>query len=270
MTRPKATTMQRGSMFKFIPSGAVALGTVLLSTVLLSTVALAASGDALLAQGQWAAAVRQATAENDLLTAAVALHFLQECPSPAQPQGEAWDSRLSGQAAGFARQLLKGKLNRADTLQAYLTLGDTSGNQAQVTANLIEKLRLARESRSAYESAVKFAPDDGLAQASLAVYYSLGAKNGGAVVGLTRSEAQSLTRRAALTFNQMPDGTRDQQLRKAWTAIRLGGAYEGLGDKQRLPVYEAAIKLGESSKTASGQCAANVARVHLNRPISTF
>lgn len=255
-------------MFKLNSSRQGAL--VLLATLTLQSSAVAASAADLFAQGDWAAAAEQPVQDNDPLTGALAVHRLMECPAPARPKGQVWTYKQTAQAAAFARQALAGKLNDADRLQAYISLADNVGNQAQTTSNLAETLKLARDSKSAYESAVKLDSNDFLAAASLAIFYARSYFRGGVVIGVTKGEAQNLTTRAARLFNTAPDATKAQMLRKAWGAVRLGGAYEGLGDKKLVPYYEAAIKLGEASGTPSGLCAANVARVHLGRAITKY
>lgn len=253
---------------------------VLLAFALLCTSSPAhasAQLDALWQQGKWAAAAAQAADEKDFQTAALALHRLQECPSPTQPKGESRDVKLSIQGAAYARAALNNAQNKADKVEAYTHLGNLVGLQSYAlsqggisTTNMREGLNLARQSKAAYDAALQLDPNDPLLTSFYALWHARGYLRAGVVIGASLSEARHWLFVSQKAFNEMPEQTPAQVVNKAWVAFRIGGALESLRDTKMQPYFEAAIKLGDRVGTAEGRCAANVARIHMGRPITTF
>lgn len=233
--------------------------------------------DGLWNQGKWSAAATQAAQEKDFLTAALALHRLQECPSPAQPNGQVWSEKLSAQGVAYTRAALNTPLNTDEKITAYLTLGNLLGLQAYdltdggvAVATLRDALSLVRQSKAAYESGLQLRPSDGLMASSYALWHARGYARAGAVIGASLTEARHWLYVGQQAFNRMPENNKAQMLDKAWTAFRLAVALESQRDKRMQPYFEAAIKLGEQAGNADGRCVANVSRVHLGRPVTNF
>lgn len=233
--------------------------------------------DALIDQGKWMAAADQAATEKDFITAAMAIHRLQECPNPGAPKGQVWNAKIAAQGAEYARAALAQNLNTQDKAEAYYNLGNLMGNQAaDATSGTMgmdsvkQAISLGRESKAAYEQAMQLSPRDALIVATTAFFHGRGYARGGIVIGAKLSDARYLTSNAAQLFNQMPDQTKEQQTRKAWAALRIAESFESLNDKNMKPFFEAAIKLGDQTGGADGRCAANVARVHTGKTVTNF
>lgn len=232
--------------------------------------AVSVSANTSFSQGQWMAAAQQAADDGNYLLAAEALHMQQYCPSSSQPKGQIWDAKLSAQSANYARQALQQKPTRQEALDANLLLAAMVGEQAQTTSNVAEVLRFARDSKNLYESTAEANPNDLLAQAVLATFYGRSYNRGGIVMGITKGSAKMAVARASKLFNSAPDNTKEQRLRKGWAASYIALAYEGLNDKRLQPYFEAAMTLGEQAGDAEGRCIANLSRVHLGRPITSY
>lgn len=239
------------------------------------TVAHAASATTsdLMRQGRWQDAANQAARENDFLTAATAMHRLQECPSPAQPKGQAWDQKVADQGIEYGRKAVAQNPKGQDAIDALIELSSSLGFQAAVPPSLSNYpviLRSAKEAGTTLHAAVSLNSSDLLATSTYAFWHTRAAARGGSFVGASTTQGKYWIARATNVFNQTPDATPAQQLRKALGALRIAEAYESLNDKRLLPYFEAAIKLGEQAGGAEGRCVTNVARVHLKRPITDF
>lgn len=236
-------------------------------------VAHAASASDLMRQGRWQDAANQAVRENDFLTAATAMHRLQECPSPSQPKGQAWDQKVADQGIEYGRKAVAQNPRGQNAVDALIELSSSLGFQAAVppsVSNYPVILRSAKESGTTLDAAVRLNSSDLLATSTYAFWHTRAAARGGTFIGASMTQGKYWLSRGANVFNQTPDATPEQQLRKALGALRIAEAYESISDKRLTLYFEAAIKLGEQAGGAEGRCVANVARVHLNRPVTDF
>lgn len=242
-------------------------------TFLLSSLAQAATTTDLIDQGRWMDAANQAEKEGDYLTAALALHLQMECPSPSQPSGQVWSKPLAMRGVDLAKKALNQPgLNKS---VAYNLLGAHVGLVANSmlyagSSNIAELMKYSKDSKNAFEKAVKEDASNLNALANLAVFHAKTYRTGGIVLGATRGDAQLLISRTVKLFNQSPNATREQQIQKGKDALRIGTAMEGVGDRRNSEIFEAAIKLGEAAGGAHGKCVANVARVHLGRAVTSY
>ncbi|GAA5501010.1 hypothetical protein Dxin01_00741 [Deinococcus xinjiangensis] len=247
---------------------------LLISLLMLSTPVLAQSAqsaDQLFTAGRWQAAADQAVLEGNYNLASLAMMRLMQCPSADQPKGQNWTSDVASKSLAYARSALsKTNLSNAERAEALTNAANAQGLLSIAKGgNVTEVLREARTVKSMYETAVQLAPKDALIVGTFAVWHAKAANRGGIVLGATRNSTRAYVTQAMNNFNASPDASADQRTRKALAAVQIGTALEGLNDKNLLKFFEAAIVLGDNGD-ASSRCAANLARVHLGRDISTY
>ena len=225
----------------------------------------------LFAAGRWQAAADQAVLEGDYNLASTAMMRLMQCPSSEQPKGQNWQADPASKGLAYAKSALnKPNLSNEDRAEALMNAATHQGLlDIFKLNNITEVLRDARSSKAMYETAVQLMPKDALIVGTYATWHSKMASKGGIVVGATRNTTRTYVAQAMAAFNAAPDATPEQRARKAMAATQIGTALEGLNDKILLKFFEAAISLGDGGD-ADARCAANMARVHLGRPITTY
>lgn len=255
--------------------------TLLLLTFTLTAFAQAATGPAKatptdaelkMYDGKWQAASDAAAASGDYELASRALHRLMECPSPAQPKGQQWNAVIAAKTVAMAQAALAQQpLDANQQRDTYLNLSAGLVLQAADTANMADALRLVKLGKDAYDAAMNATTpaNDALVLATYAAWHLRTASRGGIIVGANRATGRTLLSQAVKAFNAAPDATEEQRTRKAWVGLRIATAFESVNDKNLLPFFEATIRLGDQAG-AEGRCAANVARVHLRRPITRY
>lgn len=251
----------------------LSLKIALTCSLLFPSVAQAAKVSDLLDQGRWIDAANQAEKDGDYLTAAQALNLQMQCPSPSQPGGQVWSKPVAQRGAELAKKALtQPSVKKAI---AYNELGSHLGLIANAMLyspekNFPELMGYTRDSKNAYDKAVSLDTTYLNATANLATFHAKTYKIGGIVFGASRGEAQLLISRSVKMFNQGPNNTPEQQILKSMDAVRIGTAMEGVNDPRSKDIFDAAIRLGEAAGGARGKCAANVARVHLGRAVTSY
>lgn len=200
-----------------------------------------------------------------------------ECPSASQPKGENWSLPLARRGFELAKQALALNPSGQRAVETYGQLGSQVGLIANTlagsgtgVANLPETIRNAKESRGYYEKALALNPQDLLSLANLAVFHAASYRRAGFLLGASKGQAQTLLGRGITQFNAAPDATPEQALAKGYAALRLGRALTELGDPRARTLNEAALKLGEQAGEARGKCVANLARLQLGKPVSSY
>lgn len=251
----------------------LSLKIALTCSLLCSALAQAATAIDLMDQGRWMDAANQAEKDGDYLTASLALNLQMQCPSPTQPSGQVWSKPVAQRGAALAKKALTQPGVKKSS--AYNELGSHLGLIANSMIysgdkNFSELMGYTRDSKNAYDKAVNLDANYLNAVANLATFHAKTYKIGGIVFGASRGEAQLLISRSVKMFNQAPNNTPEQQILKGMDAVRIGTAMEGVNDSRSKDIFEAALRLGEAAGGARGKCVANLARVHLNRPITSY